>query len=102
FVICDIAYMFFFTRRRRHTRFPRDWSSDVCSSDLKARGIDYSVHYRAEVEPVVHAVIDAARLAAGQVGELRLHVIHLADEVRREIGRASRRERACETSGGIR
>src|SRR5690606_26273282 len=25
---------FFFSRRRRHTRFSRDWSSDVCSSDL--------------------------------------------------------------------
>src|SRR5690625_2877961 len=26
--------MFFFSSRRRHTRWPRDWSSDVCSSDL--------------------------------------------------------------------
>src|SRR6266508_6135651 len=25
---------FVFTSRRRHTRWPRDWSSDVCSSDL--------------------------------------------------------------------
>src|SRR6266508_6208876 len=25
---------FFFSSRRRHTRGPRDWSSDVCSSDL--------------------------------------------------------------------
>src|SRR5690606_40120649 len=25
---------FFFSSRRRHTRFSRDWSSDVCSSDL--------------------------------------------------------------------
>src|SRR5690606_39835549 len=25
---------FFFSCRRRHTRFSRDWSSDVCSSDL--------------------------------------------------------------------
>src|SRR5690606_39797611 len=25
---------FFFSGRRRHTRFSRDWSSDVCSSDL--------------------------------------------------------------------
>src|SRR3712207_7184912 len=25
---------FFFTSRRRHTRYWRDWSSDVCSSDL--------------------------------------------------------------------
>src|SRR5439155_16788836 len=26
---------FFFSSRRRHTRWPRDWSSDVCSSDLR-------------------------------------------------------------------
>src|SRR5207253_6453735 len=26
--------LFFFSRRRRHTTWPRDWSSDVCSSDL--------------------------------------------------------------------
>src|SRR5437660_9523675 len=25
---------FFFSSRRRHTRWPHDWSSDVCSSDL--------------------------------------------------------------------
>src|SRR5207249_6238558 len=28
---------FFFSSRRRHTRSKRDWSSDVCSSDLKRR-----------------------------------------------------------------
>src|SRR3712207_1608179 len=28
--------MFFFSSRRRHTRYWRDWSSDVCSSDLHA------------------------------------------------------------------
>src|SRR5690606_39932984 len=28
---------FFFSSRRRHTRFSRDWSSDVCSSDLPSR-----------------------------------------------------------------
>src|SRR5690625_7954597 len=28
--------MSFFSSRRRHTRWPRDWSSDVCSSDLTA------------------------------------------------------------------
>src|SRR6266700_8214475 len=27
---------FFFSSRRRHTRFSRDWSSDVCSSDLSS------------------------------------------------------------------
>src|SRR5215475_4969899 len=29
-----ISDCFFFSSRRRHTRFSRDWSSDVCSSDL--------------------------------------------------------------------
>src|SRR5690606_40554106 len=28
-------WAFFFSSRRRHTRFSRDWSSDVCSSDLQ-------------------------------------------------------------------
>src|SRR5690606_41129854 len=31
------AICFFFSSRRRHTRFSRDWSSDVCSSDLRVR-----------------------------------------------------------------
>src|SRR6266702_1511926 len=29
--------LFFFSSSRRHTRWPRDWSSDVCSSDLVKR-----------------------------------------------------------------
>src|SRR5699024_12107752 len=30
---------FFFSSRRRHTRSKRDWSSDVCSSDLNALAV---------------------------------------------------------------
>src|SRR5947209_16678858 len=29
-----VYFFFFFSSRRRHTRYWRDWSSDVCSSDL--------------------------------------------------------------------
>src|SRR3712207_7027073 len=32
------AVVFFFSSRRRHTRYWRDWSSDVCSSDLPGEG----------------------------------------------------------------
>src|SRR3712207_7295019 len=36
---CVVRSMFFFfSSRRRHTRFWRDWSSDVCSSDLGGGG----------------------------------------------------------------
>src|SRR5215208_6940304 len=31
-----LGFCFFFSSRRRHTRWPRDWSSDVCSSDLRS------------------------------------------------------------------
>src|SRR5207247_8346218 len=30
-----VVFFFFFSSRRRHTRSTRDWSSDVCSSDLR-------------------------------------------------------------------
>src|SRR5699024_11875705 len=34
---CVFHCNFFFSSRRRHTRSKRDWSSDVCSSDLKSK-----------------------------------------------------------------
>src|SRR2546421_8338600 len=34
--VCLSLLFFFFSSRRRHTRSDRDWSSDVCSSDLAA------------------------------------------------------------------
>src|SRR5258707_11987202 len=33
-----LSFFFFFSSRRRHTRYWRDWSSDVCSSDLLREG----------------------------------------------------------------
>src|SRR5690606_36229627 len=41
---------FFFSSRRRHTRFSRDWSSDVCSSDLPADNVQQFVE-RAKAKP---------------------------------------------------
>src|SRR6266511_1312760 len=35
-----ICLYFFFSSRRRHTRFSRDWSSDVCSSDLAVVAVE--------------------------------------------------------------
>src|SRR2546427_4259179 len=86
---------FFFSSRRRHTRFDCDWSSDVCSSDLlhcehlvlrEARNPGLRQVYleqRAYIDrPTRRAIPDAAgRCRVGQ----RLSV--------QEIGRASCRER---------
>src|SRR5216684_4916934 len=40
FFLCNVrlCFVFFFSSRRRHTRCSRDWSSDVCSSDLVGDG----------------------------------------------------------------
>src|SRR5438067_4336952 len=49
-------FLFFFSSRRRHTRSKRDWSSDVCSSDLPPRaggGVKFPAHivqYQGEPE----------------------------------------------------
>src|SRR5690606_40758200 len=34
YAVAFVIIVFFFSSRRRHTSFSRDWSSDVCSSDL--------------------------------------------------------------------
>src|SRR3712207_8431075 len=51
---------FFFSSRRRHTRYWRDWSSDVCSSDLN---FDVPIH----AEDYVHRIGRTGR--AGRTGE---------------------------------
>src|SRR5438105_8925233 len=42
-------FFFFFSSRRRHTRSTRDWSSDVCSSDLLFRECKRAEYLTAQV-----------------------------------------------------
>src|SRR3989475_12609217 len=46
----SFLFFFFFSSRRRHTRFDCDWSSDVCSSDLKAQRYRYAHGDMADLE----------------------------------------------------
>src|SRR5207253_4501350 len=66
---------FFFSSRRRHTRWPRDWSSDVCSSDLILRagmliegiGIAYDPNFNSLTTaiPIYKRIVDRALGPAG-------------------------------------
>src|SRR5207302_4612260 len=50
---------FFFSSRRRHTRFSRDWSSDVCSSDLPDFvAVDIKSRHELDVTDVVAPQVD--------------------------------------------
>src|SRR5690349_23996309 len=51
FLFLFIFFFFFFSSRRRHTRSLRDWSSDVCSSDLRSK-------CRNPHQPPLHALGD--------------------------------------------
>src|SRR5215510_15974619 len=62
---------FFFSSRRRHTSWPRDWSSDVCSSDLRGLLGEGAVL----IDRVGDRRIDAARLELGPVRRPDLEVV---------------------------
>src|SRR3712207_7455042 len=61
---------FFFSSRRRHTRYWRDWSSDVCSSDLSLLEGDrrYTGLVAAKLVP------DGRSLDPGELEEFRLDI----------------------------
>src|SRR5207302_2925724 len=104
---------FFFSSRRRHTSFSRDWSSDVCSSDLAGReGDDQPVQGAAPEQAVgvaddaeVEAEADAEQVGRGRGqdqggGQEEADDAELAEEVV-EIGRASCRGKGVERAGGV-
>src|SRR2546430_5254400 len=87
--------IFFFSSRRRHTRFDCDWSSDVCSSDLAAA----AGNLRLPRDPAAAArVILTGRTAAIDLGSVEradgTHYFAVCGGTGfDEIGRASCRER---------
>src|SRR5690606_40222776 len=87
---------FFFSSRRRHTIFSRDWSSGVCSSDLAAREPEPEAFADEEPSGGSGAAFDLAAIA----GALEEHSGRLTVSVGdAEIGRASCRERLGDRAG---
>src|SRR5260370_24101402 len=86
---------FFFSSRRRHTRFKCDWSSDVCSSDLYTRMLavlqkeGHKAPRYLDLRKKISAELMQIRFAARQVERLCDSVRYEVDK----IGRASCRER---------
>src|SRR5205809_5802992 len=60
------SHGFFFSSRGRHTRCSRDWSSDVCSSDLVHDLVEVQETVQSVGYPdrIVYALTDAGREAA--------------------------------------
>src|SRR5476651_1329532 len=77
FIFFTCLFFFFFSSRRRHTRYWRDWSSDVCSSDL--------------VEPQLCKLVERAPSGAGWAHEVKFDGYRL--QLRIEYGEATLRTR---------
>src|SRR5207247_4975148 len=71
---------FFFSSRRRHTRSTRDWSSDVCSSDLHDDGWLPDCCLTDRMRPLLHTIAYGIRglLEGGRVLEDARLVAHAA------------------------
>src|SRR5256886_3812862 len=90
-----VHLFFFFSSRRRHTRFDCDWSSDVCSSDLGndiERATDIARNMvcewgMSELGPLAYGKKDEAIFLGREIAQHR----DFSEDT--EIGRASCRER---------
>src|SRR5699024_11636539 len=99
-------FLFFFSSRRRHTRSKRDWSSDVCSSDLSTSEIiSYFLTFKSLItdSPIsskfsilVFKLIDDAWLNVSALIGNRTFVLPVC--MRSEERRVGRECRACEWS----
>src|SRR5699024_11468181 len=92
----------FFSSRRRHTRSKRDWSSDVCSSDLAEQEIGilaYSALFLADDPGIVELLAASARngvrvqILVGSPDSPTVTQRGEEEGIGDEIGRASCRER---------
>src|SRR5690625_7639483 len=90
------SFFVFYSSRIRHTSWPRDWSSDVCYSDLK------QIHRSVEIDIEIVAGILLTG-GDGHLGSQVIDKISLSDcflnLIGIEIGRASCRERVLVFDG---
>src|SRR5438045_6112890 len=98
------SVFFFFSSRRRHTRCLSDWSSDVCSSDLRRKGVrrasgleDSTRPTRPTPRPAYCSrrapILPHLRVPREQRREVAAVRPDQEEAQRRQIGRASCRER---------
>src|SRR5699024_11709711 len=101
-----------FSSRRRHTRSKRDWSSDVCSSDLDVqhRMVAYTafIHRQPEDDMTpeqfvehVAALEDAARIEDAAEREMATTAADAGAERSLQIGRAACRARGVVAGLGV-
>src|SRR5689334_23800717 len=80
--LCCCLFFFFFSSRRRHTRWNCDWSSDVCSSDLKLR------KGYAEIAAANLTITPARRAQVDFSDSIRSNVAEIVRSEERRVGKS--------------
>src|SRR5688572_31969587 len=80
-------FFFFFSSRRRHTRFDCDWSSDVCSSDLRGALLP---RRRSAIRSLRALTLNFKRRVAGLCGPVKPLVQHFVQKHRSEERRVGK------------
>src|SRR5207247_4074988 len=81
-------FLFFFSSRRRHTSSTRDWSSDVCSSDLNCGLLwqfcisQFAICNLQSAPCVCHGVVPCAAVAAADFASVRSEERRVGEECR--------------------
>src|SRR2546429_2685882 len=93
-VVVVVYYVyFFFSSRRRHTRCSRDWSSDVCSSDLPDPSAPQSMRFDlTDLQLFVH-ILDCGTLTAA-AGRAHMTLASASERVRSEERRVGEEGRS--------
>src|SRR5256886_10008655 len=84
--------LFFFSSRRRHTRFDCDWSSDVCSSDLTF-GLKIANWFSENQRNIARFRDAAAQMAVGKISGAVGTASHLGTEIEERICKRSEERR---------
>src|SRR5690625_7143001 len=90
-MIFILHHYYFFSSRRRHTRWPRDWSSDVCSSDLR-KGTQ---QYQDQIEQLgtQKARLEDAKRELQRINDLADKTVYDKRSEERRVGKECRYKR---------
>src|SRR5215217_1909458 len=83
-------FFFFFSSRRRHTRYWRDWSSDVCSSDLDLPPLGIAGFDEGLAEEFFRALASTAKLTLHVNVEAGTNGHHMVEAAFKAVARALR------------
>src|SRR5690348_18168505 len=88
--------MFFFSSRRRHTRWTGDWSSDVCSSDLAIDSVGLCAREESRVASAKAYGVDGAEKGSVELPaalfdqQVNEHLLYQARSEERRVGKECR------------